>query len=163
MFESILRPPKSTIHKATFNPISRDAQNYNIVEDLAQALCPMSTLEVLQHCPSQHRMLLAAIGAIYPESSNHMMFNLENYASRLSQQLAFQVDVVVHNQQIHRTIMDEGASTCVMSLACWKGLKSPALNKSPTMLRAFDGLGFHPHGILQSLPIQLGGKIITVN
>ena len=50
-----------------------------------------------------------------------------------------------------------------MSLACWKGLKSPALNKSPTMLRAFDGRGFHPHGLLQSLPIQLGGKTVTVD
>jgi hypothetical protein len=40
-----------------------------------------------------------------------------------------------------------------MSLACWKGLKSPTLNKSPMMLRAFDGRGFHPHGLLQSLAI----------
>jgi hypothetical protein len=46
-FDSILRPPKSTIHKATFNPSSRAAQNYNIVEDLAQAPCAMFALEVL--------------------------------------------------------------------------------------------------------------------
>jgi hypothetical protein len=91
------------------------------------------------------------------------MFNLNNYASRLSHQLYFQVDVVVHNQQIHRTILDEGASTCVMSLACWKGLKLPTLNKSPMMLRTFDGRVFHAHGLLQSLPIQLGGKTITVD
>jgi hypothetical protein len=31
------------------------------------------------------------------------------------------------------------------------------------MLHAFDGQGFHPHGILQSLPIQLGGKTVTVD
>jgi hypothetical protein len=138
-FDSILRPPKSTIRKSTFNPNSRAAQNYNIVEDLAQAPCAMSALEVLQHCPNQRRTLLAAIGAFDPESSNYIMFNLDDYRPRLSHQLAFQIDVVVHNQQIHRTILDEGASTCVMSLTCWKGLKSPALNKSPTMLRAFDG------------------------
>jgi hypothetical protein len=48
-----------------------------------------------------------------------------------------------------------------MYLVCWKGLKSPALKKSPTMLRAFNG--FHPHGFLQSLPIQLGGKTVTVD
>jgi hypothetical protein len=108
----------------------------------------MSVLEVLQHWPSQRRTLLVDIGIVDPQSSNHIMFNLKNYTSRLSHQLAFQVDIVVHNQQIHRTILDEGASTCVISLACWKGLKSPALNKSPTMLHAFDGRGFHPHGIL---------------
>jgi hypothetical protein len=99
----------------------------------------MSVLEVLQHFPSQRRMLLTALGAVDLESSNQIMFNLDNYASRLSHQLALQVDVVVHTQQIHQTILDEGASTCVMSLACWKGLKSSALNKYPTMLRAFDG------------------------
>jgi hypothetical protein len=59
--------------------------------------------------------------------------------------------------------MDEGALTCVMSLVCWKGLKSPTLNKSPMILRTFDGQGFHPHGILQSLPIQLGGKTLIVD
>jgi hypothetical protein len=123
----------------------------------------MSALEVLQHCPSQRRTLLAAIGAFDPESSNNLTFNLDDHQPRLSHQLAFQIDVVVHNQQIHRTILDEGASTCVMSLACWKGLKSPALNKSPTMLCTFDGRGFHPHGLLQSLAIQLGGKTVTVD
>jgi hypothetical protein len=138
-FDSILCPPKSTIQKSTFNPHSRAAQNYNIVEDLAQAPCTMSALEVLQHCPNQRRILLASIGTFDPESSNYITFNLDDHQPRLSHQLAFQIDVVVHNQQIHRTILDEGASTCVMSLTCWKGLKSLALNKSPTMLRTFYG------------------------
>jgi len=31
------------------------------------------------------------------------------------------------------------------------------------MLRAFDGWGFHPHGLLQSLAIQLGGKTISID
>jgi hypothetical protein len=123
----------------------------------------MSALEVLQHCPSQRTTLLASIGAFDPESSNYLTFNLDDHQPRLSHHLAFQIDVVFHNQQIHWTILDEGASTCVMSLACWKGLKSPALNKSATMLRAFDGRGFHPHGLLQSLAVQLGGKTVTVD
>jgi hypothetical protein len=50
-FDSILRPPKSTIRKDTFNPMSRAAQNYNIVEDLAQVPCAMSALEVLRTLP----------------------------------------------------------------------------------------------------------------
>jgi hypothetical protein len=100
-FDSILRSSKSTIRKPTFNPSSCTAQNYNIVEDLVQAPCAMSALEVLHHFPSQCRRLLAALGTVDPESSNHIMFNLDNYASRLSHQLSFQVDVVVHNHQIH--------------------------------------------------------------
>jgi hypothetical protein len=31
------------------------------------------------------------------------------------------------------------------------------------MLCAFDGRGIHPHGLLQSLPVQLGGKTVTVD
>jgi hypothetical protein len=51
-FDSILRPPKSTIQKSTFNPSSRAAQNYNIVEDLAQALCAMSALTFYNTVPA---------------------------------------------------------------------------------------------------------------
>lgn len=46
--EAALRPLKSTLKKLTHNPNSRVDQNYNIVEDLAQAPCAMSALEV-QH------------------------------------------------------------------------------------------------------------------
>ena len=47
-FDTILRPPKSTIHKNIFNPSAQVAQFYNIVEYLSQVPCAMSTLEVLQ-------------------------------------------------------------------------------------------------------------------
>ena len=50
--DMILRPPKSTLRKAVFNPNARAAQFYNVVEDLAQVPCAMSTLEVLQSCPT---------------------------------------------------------------------------------------------------------------
>jgi hypothetical protein len=106
---------------------------------------------------------LDAIGAFDPDSSDNITFSLDNFKSRISHQLDFQIDVVVHNQQIHHTILDEGASTCVMYLSCWKGLKSPTLNKSPTMLHAFDGRGFHPHRLLQSLSVQLGDKTVSVD
>jgi hypothetical protein len=81
MFKSILLPPKSTVPRSTFNPSSRATQNYNIVEDLAQAPCAMSALEFLQYYPSQRRMLLAIIDTIYLESPSHIMFNLDNYTS----------------------------------------------------------------------------------
>jgi hypothetical protein len=85
---------------------------------------------------------LESIGVVDPESSNTIMFNLDDYKSRLSHQLAFQIQVVVWNRNIHRTILDEGDSTCVMYLAYWKTINSPSLNQSPTTLKAFDGRGF---------------------
>jgi hypothetical protein len=59
-------------------------------------------------------------------------------------------------------VVDEGASTCVMSLACWKAIGQPELSPSPTLLTAFDGRSFRPHGIIPSFPVQLGGKTVCV-
>jgi hypothetical protein len=57
--------------------------------------------------------------------------------------VVFQI-VVAHptkifTRNIFRTVVDEGASTCVMSLACWKAIGQPELSPSPTLLTAFDG------------------------
>ena len=49
----ILCPPKSSLRKVVFNPNAQASQFYNVVEDLAQAPCAMSTLEVLQSFPTQ--------------------------------------------------------------------------------------------------------------
>jgi hypothetical protein len=80
-FDSILHPPKRTICKSTFNPSSCVPQKYNIIEDLAQAPCDMSGLEILQHCPNQRRTLLDTIGDFDSNSSNNIIFNLDNFTS----------------------------------------------------------------------------------
>ena len=43
-----------------------------------------------------------------------------------------------------------------------KGLGSPELSKSSTMLTVFDGRSFSPHVILPSLKFHLGGKTIAI-
>ena len=91
------------------------ASNYNIVDDLAQSPAAMSVLEVLKNYPSQRNTLLSAIGAIDPNDSNLMAFDLDQSEPRMPSTLAFQVCVSVQNFFIHRCIIDEGASTCVMS------------------------------------------------
>ena len=63
---------------------------------------------------------------------------------------------------IKRTVIDEGAAPSVMSLSCWKGLGSPELSKSVTMLTAFDRRSFRLHGILPSLKVHLGGKTVAI-
>ena len=74
--DMILRPPKGVLKRSTHNPNARAAQNYSIVEDLAQAPCAMSALEVLQSCPTQRKALLSAIGAVrsIPEILNLWRF-----------------------------------------------------------------------------------------
>jgi hypothetical protein len=147
------------VRKSAFNPHARAAQNYSIVEDLAQAPSAMSALEVLQSCPTQWKALLKAIGGIDPTDTNLIIFDLEDHIPRLPPQLAFQIQVVVADKNICRTVIDEGASTCVMSIACWKAIGSPPLTESHNTLKAFNGSGFKPYGVLPSLPITLEGKI----
>ena len=85
----VICPPKGTLRCTTHNTSARVAQNYNIVEDLAQALSAMSALEVLQTCPAQRKALLSAIGGIDPQDSMLAIFDMEKSKTRLSHQLAF--------------------------------------------------------------------------
>ena len=123
------------------------------MEDLAQAPLEMSALEVLQTCPSQWKALLSSIGGIDPTDSNLITFDLENHVHRFLHQLAFLIQVIIKGKTIHRTAIDEDASTCIMSLSCWKAIGSPPLNQSPNTLEAFDGRCSHPYGIFNDLPI----------
>ena len=76
--------------------------------------------------------------------------------------VAFIVHVECMNNTIKHTVIDEGVVASVMSLTYWKGLGSPPLSKSRTMLTSFDGRSFQPQGILSSLQLQLGGKIVSI-
>ena len=66
------------------------------------------------------------------------------------------------NNSIKHTIIDEGAVTSVMSLSYWKGLSSPEVSQSTTMLTTFNGRSFRLHRIIPSLKVQLGGKTIMI-
>jgi hypothetical protein len=94
------------------------------------------------------------------------MLDTTNLKPRLPYHVAFQI-VVAHpmkifTRNIFRTVVDEGASTCVMSLACCKAIGQPIFSPSPTLLTAFDGRSFRPHGIVPCFPMQLGGKTVCV-
>jgi hypothetical protein len=94
------------------------------------------------------------------------MLDTTDLKPHLPYHVAFQI-VMAHSmntftQNIFCTVVDEGASTCVMSLACWKAIGQPTLSPSPTLLTAFDGDSFQPHGIIPSFPMQLGGKTVCV-
>jgi hypothetical protein len=161
--DTVLRPPpKGVVRKSAFNPHARVVQNYCIVEDFAQAPSMMSALEVLQSCPAQWKELLKAIGGIDSTDTNLIMFDLEYHVPRLPPQLAFQIQVVVENKNIYRTVIDERDSTCVMSITCWKTIGSPALTESHNTLKAFNGTGFKPYDVLSSLSITLEGKSVNV-
>ena len=62
----VIHPPKGALRRTMRNTSIHDTQNYNIVEDLAQAASAMSALEVLQTCPTQRKAFLSATGGINP-------------------------------------------------------------------------------------------------
>ena len=106
--------------------------------------------------------MLSAIGGIDPTDSDLISFDLEGFTQRLPHQVAFLIQVIINSRTIHRTVIDEGASTYIMSIACWKAIGSPTLSQSPTTLEAFDGRESRPYGILQRLPISLEGKTVEM-
>jgi hypothetical protein len=122
----------------------------------------MSALEVLQSFPRQRKSLLKSIGGIHPTDTNLIIFDMEDHIPRLPPQLTFQIQVIVSNKKICRTVIDEGASTCVMSVTCWKSIGSPPLTESHNMLKAFNDSSFKPYDVLPSLPITLEGKTVNV-
>jgi hypothetical protein len=160
-FEAPSRPSKGTLRR-THNLNAWAAQHYSIIEDLTQAPCAMSALEVLQSCPSQRKALLQAIGAVNSADTSLLSFDHEHSEPRLPHSITLQISMGCLRKQVHRTMLDEGAATCIMSFTCWQALGSPTLATSQTILKALDGHLFSPHGILSAFPIELGGKIVTV-
>lgn len=159
----ICLPPKGMLHKSSFNPHARATQNYNIIEDLAISPSAMSTLEVLQTCPTQRKLLLSAIGVVDPQDSHLIIFDLKNHVPHLPHKLDFQIPVHVNTRLVVQTVIGEGASTCINSISCWKALGSPMINQSRTTLKAFDGRCFHPYGLLNDFLIELEGKIVAID
>ena len=74
----------------------------------------------------------------------------------------FQIPVTIMENLIHRTIIDEGAITSVISISCWKALGSPPITPSPTILTSFNGHSFSPYRIFTALPIALSGKTVAI-
>ena len=122
----------------------------------------MLALEVLQTCPSQWKSFLSAIGGIDPKDSTLAIFDMDKCKPSLSHHLAFQVHITLKGKGIRRTVINESASTCLMSASCWLTLGSPTVSPPSNSLKAFDGHTFIPKGYLASFPITLAGKTIMV-
>jgi hypothetical protein len=113
-----------------------------VVEDLSQTPCAMSTLEVLQSFPSQIKALLTALDSTETCNPGTIMLDTTDLKPRLPYHVAFQIVVayptIFFTWNIFHTVVDKGASTCVMSLACWKTIGQLVLSPSPTLLTDFD-------------------------
>jgi hypothetical protein len=99
--------------------------------------------------------LLSTLGSLDPCGSKVINIDVMDIKPHLPYHVAFQIHVENMKITFKCTVIDEGASTSVMSLACWKSIGSPPLSQSMAMLNAFDGYS-RPHMILPTFPVQLG-------
>ena len=106
--------------------------------------------------------MLSSLGINDDNSSSVIKFETMGLQPRLPYYVSLLIHVECLNMTIKHTVIDEGVASSVMSLSCWKGLGSPELYKSTTMLTSFDGRSFWPHGILPSLKVHLGGKPVMI-
>jgi hypothetical protein len=149
--------PKGVFKKDSHKPNARAAHNYSMVEDLSQTPGAISALEVLQSYPSQRKDLLVSLG--YTENCNMgtIMLDMNDLKPCLPYHVAFKIVVAYTTKtftwNIFCMMVDEGASTCVMYLACWKAIGQHVLSPSPTLFTAFNGHSFLPHGTIPSFPM----------
>lgn len=100
--------PKWPLRRNVHNPHASATYSHNIVEDLAQDLCSIFALEVLQNYYSQCKALLDAIGGVNHSYSKLITFILDQVEPYFSHYVDFQIKVYRHKKTIHRCIVDEG-------------------------------------------------------
>ena len=113
----------------------------------------MSALEFFQTFPSQRKALLSSLGVVHESSSTIIKFETHGVQPHFPCYVSLLVHVECLKNTIKHTVIDEGVAVFMMSLSCWKGLGSPTLSKSGTILTAFDERLFRPHDILPSLEV----------
>jgi hypothetical protein len=90
--------------------------------------------------------LLAFVGSTETCNLGKIMLDTIDLKPHLPYHVAFQIVVEyptkMFTQNIFSTVIDEGTSTSVMLLACWREIGQPVLSLSPTLLSTFDGCSF---------------------
>jgi hypothetical protein len=102
---------------------------------------------------SQRNGLLSALGSLDPSGLKVIKFEVMDVKLLFPYHVEFQIHVGYSKYTIIHVVVDEGATTCVMSLICWKDFGYPNISQSQTMMTDFDGPSFLPHRILPAFPI----------
>ena len=105
---------------------------------------------------------MVALGAHDLSGPSTINFEMDDVQTHFPYHVYFHVHVECLNNTIKHMVIDEGTSTSIMSLSCWKGLNSPQLSQYMTMLKPSNGCSFRTHDIIPSLHVQLDGKTMLV-
>jgi hypothetical protein len=90
--------------------------------------------------------LLSSLGSTETCNLGTIMLDTIDLKPHLPYHVSFQIVVAypmkIFTRNIFCMVVDEGSSTCVMLLACWKAIDQPILSPSPTLITSFDGHSF---------------------
>jgi len=104
------------------------------------------------------------LGAVDPSNDCIIVFPVDTSKHPpLPSSIYFQIPIRVRNATISRWIIDEGTSTCVMSVVLWKQLKSPELFPSTITLCAWDRHSSQPFDMYCNCPVTLAGKTVHID
>jgi hypothetical protein len=118
---------------SSHNPNYRATKNYSIMEDLCYSLCAISSLKVLQSCLAQNTTFIYAIRSTDAFRSQLISFDPYNVKPHHPYHIPFHIQVVDSMKNSFRMVINEGASTRVMLLSCWKAIGSLELTPPPTL------------------------------
>ena len=113
--------------------------------------------------PNIVKSLTSHSRAVDPSNSKLLTFDTETREPCMPSTITFQIPVSIQNLVVHRCIVDEGASTCIMSTVVWQKLGSLILQPSSTTLRDYDGHPTKAQGILPHVPITSVKKIVLID
>ena len=98
--------PKGDLCGTMHNPNARAAHSENVVEEIYQAPCAMSSMEALQYCLAQRNELLSSTRVVDPSDVILITLDLDQSTCRIPSKVAFQIKVTSHGNNIFQTIVD---------------------------------------------------------
>ena len=89
-------PPQGDLCRTKNNPNARASHNKNVVEEISQAPCAMSTMEVLQYCPAERKELLSSTRFVDPSDVMLITLYLNQSTHRIPSKVSFHIKVTSH-------------------------------------------------------------------
>jgi hypothetical protein len=103
------------------------------------------------------------LGEVDIADNRLITFDLDNGEPRPPSLVDFYIPIKIWNITIHQCIINEVASTCIMSKLVWKRLISPEVIPSVITRRTYDDRPSYPKGIFQNVHVELEGKTILID
>ena len=73
----VVHPPKGVLRKIMHTPNAQSTHNENVVQEIPQAQCAASSMEILQYFSAQRKQLLSSTRVVDPSNATLITFDLD--------------------------------------------------------------------------------------